>query len=204
MCIIWETASSTVFFLDSRSPKRIEHSNLKRPPRKMAENETLEGFKRNMSLLVQGIANGAFRSNLVFLVVVKVFSFFPPKNMTTLGFFVISALTLLWTCTDRNALTPEFVKLESWKEWVSSNSPAVTQAHVDHLVVTVSLQAARAVLRRRQLQVPGDYDAAVKILKWVDLGTIISLSFYWFKRQPHSCIYSPFVADGALTFVAQT
>jgi hypothetical protein len=84
---------------------------------------------------------------------------------------------------DRNPLQPESSKLDSWKEWVSSTSTAVTSQHHEHLCVTVSLQAARAVLRRRQLHGPADYEAATKILRCV---VAASPSLYTHAHIVHS------------------
>ena len=66
---------------------------------------------------------------------------------------------------ERTPFEAEANKLESWKEWVRAASPAVTAAHIDHLYIHVSLQAAKAVLRRKNLTSPADFNAAVKMLK---------------------------------------
>ena len=66
---------------------------------------------------------------------------------------------------ERTPFEAEAIKLESWKDWVRAASPAVTAAHSDHLYIHVSLQAAKAVLRRKNLTSPADFNAAVKLLK---------------------------------------
>lgn len=119
----------------------------------MAENETPEGFKRNMKTLAADLANGTLR--------LRCTNICEPCAFCRLAFLARQRFHVVYMATshpfvhllvaERNSVPETLEKAWSWVSWV--DAPAGTNRstpwHQDYLRIYASYDISRALLRRK-------------------------------------------------------